>query len=108
MLETGGLLPVASFVTPATLTVRLVSTMKSHMRHVPQVDFKSLNFAFLPVANGPSSVFNHAGPQYLVQRVVSATLTQGEMLLISLPKTSSFWMLDFHDPAVKCAPVNAT
>ncbi|BDD60594.1 hypothetical protein MAP00_005712 [Monascus purpureus] len=75
---------------------------------VPQVDFKSLNFAFLPVANGPSSVFDHAGPQYPVQRVVSATLTQGEILLISLPKTSSFWMLDFHGPAVKCAPVNTT
>ncbi|KAL1962141.1 hypothetical protein VTN77DRAFT_545 [Rasamsonia byssochlamydoides] len=95
-------LPVASFFTPATLTVHLVETSNSTSMRIPQVDFTSLNFANMAPKRGQSPYFIYNGPQYAVQRVVVSTAAEGQILPISAPAANSSWLLNFAGPALSC------
>ena len=69
------LIPIASIITPATVTIRITETepMPFNMTRVPNVDFLSLNFANMPAEQGLSVSFYYDGPRYAVDKVVTAT-----------------------------------
>jgi hypothetical protein len=80
----------------------------SSMQYVPQVDFTSMNFAFLAASETLMPVYNYLGPQQGVQKAVTLALTNGEIQPISPPRTNSSWELNFNAPAITCQAVNAS
>ncbi|RHZ70637.1 hypothetical protein CDV55_105263 [Aspergillus turcosus] len=98
------LLPVASVVTPATLTVHQRQTANSSPKRVPQVDFTSLNFPNLAWQDTPG--FRYEGPANSVMKVVEATASGGEILSISAPASNSSWRLSFPGPSLSCISVS--
>lgn len=102
------LLPVASFITPATLTVHMKGMLKSQMQLVPRVDFTSMNFAFISAIDGISPSYNYEGPRNGVQKTVTLALTDGAIQPISPPQANATWELNFHGPALTCQAVNAS
>ena len=99
------LLPIASVVTPATLNVRVGILSNSTKMQVPRVDFTSLNFVNLQPTAYARRAFMYNGPTYAVEKVVTASMTQGNILSIDPPSINSSWTLDFHGPALNCQPV---
>lgn len=103
------MLPIASVITPAALTITAMATnpVPWDMVRVPNVDFLSLKFANLPVPPGLSVIYTYAGPQFAVEKIVRATAAQGSILPISAPRDSvnSSWVLDFPGPSITCTNV---
>ena len=98
------LIPIASVIAPATLTVKIteLEPVPFAMTRVPNVDFLSLNFANMAKPSDLSIGFNYAGPRYAVDKVVTATATEGAILPISAPAANSSWTLEFPGPALSC------
>jgi hypothetical protein len=102
------LLPVATLLTPATLNIRVGSSVNSTMMRVPMIDFKSLNFANIPGSvMDKEANFAYSNPQIFVQQVVTATTSAGQILNITAPFSNSSWNLDFYGPALSCGPAEA-
>lgn len=97
------LVPIASIITPAALTVTVSPTIPapSNMVRVPNVDFLSLNFANL-LFHGGDSDLQYAGPKNAVIRVVAATAAQGSILPVSPQAPNSSWVLNFAGPSIDC------
>lgn len=122
------LLPIASIITPATLSVDSVSFDKFVPRRVPRIDFASTNFANLGSGLSVNTNFNHddlgpgstevqpvvdhynmyAGPMPEVQKVTAGAAAQGAISSIEPPSTNSSWTLKFHGPAIVCDKVDQT
>jgi hypothetical protein len=108
------LLPIASIIPPATLSVGSQSPPPIRM-NVPNVEFSSLNFAAPMAAYGitPSkdneTAFNYmyAGPSLTVQRIVDVVAAQGSILPVAAPSVNSTWDLDFNGPSLRCHPVRS-
>lgn len=108
------LLPIASIIPPATLSVGVDFPPPLYM-HVPNVDFSSLNLA-APMAaygttgsrNGEEPGFNYmyAGPSLTVKRITDAVAAQGFILPVPAPSVNSSWDLDFDGPSLHCNPVS--
>ena len=98
------LIPIASIVTPATLTIGIAETepIPYNMTRVPNVDFLSLNFANMPELGVQNPIFKYGGPRYAVDKVVTATAVQGAILPISAPAANSSWTLEFPGPSLTC------
>lgn len=103
--QTLRIVSIASVFTPATLTVTLAEARNETLLRVSRVDFTSLNFANLPMQAGLSPGYTYTGPQYTVQRIVTATAAQGQILPISAPYVNSSWTLKFPGPALRCDAV---
>ncbi|KAE9368893.1 hypothetical protein N431DRAFT_382690 [Stipitochalara longipes BDJ] len=103
------LVPIASIVTPAALTVAVSPTIPapSNMARVPNVDFLSLNFANL-LFHGGDSALSYTGPKNAVIRVVAATSAQGSILPISPQAPNSSWVLNFAGPSIDCTNVQGS
>jgi hypothetical protein len=103
------LLPIAALVAPATLGLELVTITESRMMEVPQVDFTSLNFAFMAgdAMNG-RQVYTYKGPEHEIQRILYSTASAGQILPISPPAPNSSWNVAFHGPTLKCMPMSNT
>ncbi|KAL8869434.1 MAG: hypothetical protein Q9174_004274, partial [Haloplaca sp. 1 TL-2023] len=109
------LMPIASIITPATLSVGMDFPSPTYM-HVPNVDFSSLNLA-APMASygttgsgrGQEPGFNYmyAGPSLTVQRITDAVAAQGFILPVPAPSVNSSWDLDFDGPSLHCNPVSS-
>ncbi|KAL9032237.1 MAG: hypothetical protein Q9180_006614 [Flavoplaca navasiana] len=106
------LMPVASIITPATLSVGVDFPPPIYM-HVPNVDFSSLNLAAPMIPEGGSEIFQgnsiyymYAGPSLTVQRITDAVAAQGLILPVPAPSVNSSWDLDFDGPSLHCNPVN--
>lgn len=109
------LLPIASIVTPATLSVGIDSPPPKDMI-VPNVAFSSLNLAApMPDYGTDGSedgeetgfTFTYAGPSHTVQRITNAVAAQGSILPVAAPSVNSTWDLDFNGPSLHCNPVSS-
>ncbi|KAL8885344.1 MAG: hypothetical protein Q9192_006657 [Flavoplaca navasiana] len=105
-------MPIASIITPATLSVGVDFPPPVYM-HVPNVDFSSLNLAAPMAPLGGSSnseadwlYYLYAGPSLTVQRITDAVAAQGRILPVPAPSVNSSWDLDFDGPSLHCIPVS--
>ncbi|EAW10139.1 uncharacterized protein ACLA_046040 [Aspergillus clavatus NRRL 1] len=106
------LLPVASIISPATLSVHLVSFNEYALKRIPRVDFTSANFANFAsiITTGPTgqnvwlSMYRSPTPE--TQRVVNSVATQGAILPIEPPAVNSSWSVELYGPAIVCDKVN--
>lgn len=101
------LVPIASVITPAALTVAVagVNPVDSTMLRVPNVDFLSLNFANIQAELGS---FAYLSPRYAVDKVAAATAAQGAILAIAPPAANSSWIVDFADPSIMCTDLQGS
>lgn len=120
------LIPIASIVTPATLSIG-THTTPSELRHVPQIAFNSLNLVaempYIPESpvdfacsekpcdHKPRNLEAHYaydGPSNTVRKIALATAAQGRVLSIEAPAPNSSWKLDFIAPTLRCEAANET
>ncbi|CAI7620017.1 unnamed protein product [Penicillium viridicatum] len=94
------LIPLTAIVTPATLSVRLLTTFNTSQLHVPNVDFGSQSFWHDWVTFG--GVGYIAGPSPDISRLFAATTSAINMLTIPAPFPNSSYTLDFWAPSYKC------
>ncbi|KAL4805375.1 hypothetical protein BDV18DRAFT_161031 [Aspergillus unguis] len=94
------LIPLTAIVTPATLSVRLLTTFNTTQLHVPNVDFGSQSFWWDWVTLG--GVGYIAGPSPDISRLFAATTSAINMLTIPAPFPNSSYTLDFWGPSYKC------
>ena len=101
-------MPIASIITPATLSVEtaLVTPAPTQMMQVPNFDLASLDFV-APIAKGNDG-FCFNGPSQPVQRVAAAVAAQGQILPIPAPQSNVSWSLDFWAPSLQCHDINGT
>lgn len=79
------------------------------METVPRVDFTSLNFATMArTGELIEPTYAYSGPQFEVQRAVTASVTEAQILGITPPYLNSSWTLAFDGPALSCSIVNST
>ncbi|KAL8834326.1 MAG: hypothetical protein Q9176_007554 [Flavoplaca citrina] len=106
------LMPIASIITPATLSVGVDSPI---YMHVPNVDFSSLNLAARMAAYGPTRLSNgeepgfdyaYNGPSLTVQRITDAVAALGFIMPVPAPSVNASWDLDFDGPSLHCNPVS--
>ena len=109
------LLPTASIITPATLSVGTDHPLPIYM-NVPNVDFSSLNlvapmaaYSTIESADGedPGVWYMYAGPSLTVQRITDAVAAQGSILPVVAPSANSTWDLNFNGPSLHCNPVSS-
>ena len=110
------LIPVASIVTPATLSVQLTAKVSNSLHRVPNLDFRSLSFLG-PMEDGVGGPSRHhtdpypySGPSQVVLEVTNAVMAQGQKLLIQPPvhAANASWKIDFVGPALKCHNLDPT
>lgn len=109
------LIPIASIVTPATLSVEsaAVQPPPSRMAPVPQFDYVNLDFLSAMKSSGATSgsqapnvtEYCYDGPGHLMERVATAVAAQGEILPIAAPAPNASWTLSYHGPALQCEHV---
>lgn len=95
------LLPVASIISPATLSVHLAPSNVYALKRIPRVDFTSANF--VGFASGVVAlpgeqnawVSMYERPMTETQRVVNSVATQGTVLPIKPPAVNSSWSVGF-------------
>ncbi|KAI1365690.1 hypothetical protein F5Y08DRAFT_352625 [Xylaria arbuscula] len=93
-------------IPPATLSVHSTTLpAQATAFEVPNVDFKSLNFADVPF-NTDSKGFEYSQPSNAVLKVAQATRATGAILPLSPPFPNSTWSLDYHDPRLGCKAVS--
>ncbi|KAJ9300723.1 hypothetical protein DTO271G3_1887 [Paecilomyces variotii] len=100
----GWLLPVASVITPATLSVQPTLLSTSSLMRVPGVNFTNMNFS--QVIWGGEGPIQYLSSQDSVRRVAELAAAEGEILPIPAPNVNSSWQVNFHGPALSCNPVN--
>ncbi|CAG8211824.1 unnamed protein product [Penicillium olsonii] len=102
------LLPVASIISPATLSVKLASFDQQTLMKVPRVDFTSTNFADLTSVfaqdSGWMSIYR--SPTAETRRIMKSVAAQGSILPIDPPAVNSSWSLSFHGPGLLCDDVD--
>ncbi len=113
LIRFGRLLPIASIITPATLSVGIDFPPPLYM-NVPNVDFSSLNLAAPMALYGTTEQYGESGFYYLcagpsptVQRITDAVAAQGSILPVAAPSVNSTWDLDFNGPSLHCNPVSS-
>ncbi|KAK3625747.1 hypothetical protein LTR56_020251 [Elasticomyces elasticus] len=106
--------PIATVITPATLSVSTGPYKTFSMVDVPQFDFANLDFTYAirsytepsdglePGFWGP---FYWESPSLSVYTIASAVLGQGQILPIPAPASNTSWTLDFWGPALQCKSV---
>ncbi|KAJ9222271.1 hypothetical protein DTO169C6_5400 [Paecilomyces variotii] len=99
----GWLLPVASIITPATLSVQPTLSSTSSLMRVPRVNFTNLDFSRIMWG---SQDIEYLGPQDSIRRVAEVAAAEGELLSIPAPNANSSWQVNFHGPALSCNAVN--
>ncbi|KAK0883908.1 hypothetical protein LTR87_002386 [Friedmanniomyces endolithicus] len=105
------LIPIASILTPATLSVGIDVPAPIYM-NVPNVDFTSLNLAAPMASTQDGSVeasfgYLYAGPSLSVQQITNVVAAHGTIIPVAAPSVNSSWDLSFDGPSLHCAPVAA-
>ncbi|RFU27250.1 hypothetical protein B7463_g9088, partial [Scytalidium lignicola] len=100
-------IPISSVITPATLSVEIAPLIPTPTAtfFIPSIDFLSLNFANVVLAQGLSATWQYSGPQFAVRKVATATAAQGAILPINHPAPNSSWVLDFPGPSLTCTSI---
>lgn len=102
------LLPIASIITPATLSIRSAAITPPPILpvDVPNIDFRSLSF--VAPMSWTGYAFNYAGPSEAVSRVTKAVLAQGVILRFDTSAVNASWTVDFNGPSLKCDHMSGT
>lgn len=108
-------LPIASIVTPATLSVESAPTIPHPyaLTEVPHFDFTNLDFLVPPTlavlgeqtegfGNTLFDRYCYRGPSQVLHRVSSAVGASGDILPIRPPSLNSTWSIDFWAPDLRC------
>ena len=111
-------IPIASIVTPATLSVENVMKTSSSMSTVPKLDFTSLDFVApmpweLPDSqDGPINDgevdYCYLRPSQEVARLAIAVGAQGEILSFLIPQHNASWTINFWAPSLQCTNASAS
>ena len=109
------LLPLASIITPATLTIvqRQITPPRTSQLYVPNVDFSSLNYVQAmtppPIAASPiwPPEYYYNGPSSTVTEIVQAVAVQGSIAAITPPAVNTTWSVEFAGPVLTCQNVSA-
>ena len=112
-LKTDRLMPIASIITPATLSVvlALMDPPPSLLVDVPNLDFRSLSFVAAMLVDQNAEIFDaysYNGPSQAVLEIASAVAAQGAILPITPPSANASWSLTFYGPSLKCANISDT
>ena len=111
------LVPIASIITPATLTVRMsaVSPPPTSAMRVPNLGFSSTSYlaqmpdmqlASLGSYQGPAPYhYSYAGPSDDLLKITNAVMGDGEILPIAPPGLNASWELAFHGPSLECSDI---
>ena len=119
------LIPIASIITPRTLSIRQapVEPVNQDQLHVPNLDFRSLSFLANMVTTYSSPFTNrdptlgseiHAadwrynGPSQEVATIASSVLAEGLISQITPPAVNASCDLDFVGPSLRCSNVSDT
>lgn len=113
------LLPIASVVTPGTLTVRTIPLYTNNETLLPAIDFAGGKLASWTFNNkvssegvhilGPdgstpvlTSSNNYTGPSQRLSRMGFATAIQAAIPLVPMPAENSSYTIEFAGPIVQC------
>ncbi|OJD38906.1 formylmethionine deformylase-like protein [Diplodia corticola] len=95
-------IPIIAIITPATLTVRLVTTVNTTNTNVPSLSYE--NARNWGEYQGAQRLIDAAIP---VHRILAATATTGDILRTQPPFSNSSYTLDFFGPSLKCYNLSA-
>ncbi|KAJ5158985.1 uncharacterized protein N7500_008636 [Penicillium coprophilum] len=93
------LIPLTSVITPATLSINLLTTTNVTQMRVPTVNF--VDSFWLPWATFEGAGFI-AAPAPGINRLFTATYSSSEVVPFSAPSPNSSYTLDFWGPSYKC------
>ncbi|KAK4890403.1 hypothetical protein LTR27_010931 [Elasticomyces elasticus] len=108
-------IPLATIITPATLSVSTAPRKTFPSTNVPHFDFTSLAFTKAMEFWGgtPETIVSGFWPAFAwdaasqpVQNIASAVLMQGQILPIAPPTSNSSWILNFWGPALQCSAID--
>jgi hypothetical protein len=110
------LLPIATVITPATLTVGQISPLPE-MRDVQSVAYTSANMftvstissngSFLQTGgNWNTALYKYQGPSDAVSLIANAVGSQGGVLPVLPPAQNSTWNVSFFGPSMRCNNVS--
>ena len=108
-------MPLASVVTPATLSIKSAAQIHppSRLLRVPNVDFVNLNYLnyMNPISftyNGPNEALQYfyQGPNKAVVNVAQTVAPAGAVLPLSSPGINSSYTLTFPGPALQCTNIS--
>ena len=108
------LIPIASIVPPATLSVDLRENIpRSITQEIPWIDFSNLNYlASMPSSRTTDSegctAFSYNGPSQTLKQIAMGVVAQTSILPIEPPFPNSSWTLDFKGPSLKCSPTSSS
>ncbi len=107
-------IPIASLITPATLSVKSVMQVGSQMANVSTLQIAQagqyFNFAYTVPYQGQASqnVKVHSTPRTILDRLAVATATTGLILSVPAPFINATYQQDFYGPYVQCQTANST
>lgn len=107
-------IPIASLVTPATLSVNLSIREKTIIANVPSLNIsdpdQAHRYAYAISSHDASNprLKTYLRPRTILTRLANAAGTSGEILSISPPFTNATYELQFFGPVVKCEDANDT
>ncbi|KAK5674200.1 hypothetical protein LTS10_013037 [Elasticomyces elasticus] len=96
--------PIATIITPATLSVSSGLRKSFSMMQVPQFDFTTLDYSATMHMAG-SVAYSYSGSSQSLQKIASAVLARGQILPINPPSSNTSWTLEFWGPALHCQEV---
>ena len=107
-------LPIASLVTPATLSVELIPRKSSVMADVPLLHISDANQAHRYAYTFPShnktdpKSQTFMRPRTVLTRLAVAAATSAQVLRITPPFANASYRVQFFGPIVKCGDANMT
>ena len=103
-------MPIASIITPGTLSVQAIVLNQTSLLPVPFLNFTSLSFTDRLINSGDGATgykaYDYNGPSQQVEAIAAAVSAQGVILAISPPALNSSWQLEFYGPFMKCETMN--
>ncbi|KAK5704511.1 hypothetical protein LTR17_021819 [Elasticomyces elasticus] len=96
--------PIATIITPATLSVSIGPRTTFSAMDVPQFDFTTLSFSS-KMLSSDDGAYMFGGSSQSVQKIAAAVLAQGQALPIKPPSLNASWTLEFWGPALQCQEV---
>ena len=98
------LVPIATIITPATLSVGLASP-PAQLMQVPSVAFSSLSLVTnMEALQYPTyEVYTYYGPSDAVIAITRTVGALGDLLHVDPPAQNSSWTLVFPGPSLSCS-----
>ena len=99
-------IPLASIITPSTLTVQNVLRVPAATStlEAPNLEFASFDFLAPMIYNGSEKYWQYFGINDAVKRIATTTMVGGEILPISAPggHANASWTVNFYGPSLTC------